>query len=67
MSQFKIRAFTPLYFAVALLLALLIPSQASAGQFTVAMCGDQSVAAHSFKFDRNSTRFRSSAACGGSS
>ena len=66
MSQFKIRAFIPLYFAVALLLALLIPSQASAGQFTVAMCGDQSVAAHSFKFDRNSTRFRSSAACGGS-
>lgn len=67
MRQFQIRDLTPVLFAAALVLVLLVPGQAPAGQFTVAMCGDQSVAAHSFKFDRNSTRFRSSAVCGGSS
>lgn len=67
MNEFEIRNHLPaLCAAGVLLLMLVMPSQAVAGQFTVAMCGDQSAAAHSFKFDRNSTRFRSAAACGGS-
>jgi hypothetical protein len=67
MKRFETRNYLPPLFAVgALLLMLFTPSQASAGQFTVAMCGDQSAAAHSFKFDRNSIRFHSAAACGGS-
>ena len=41
--------------------------RASAGQFKVAMCGDQIAAAHAFRFERNSSRFRSSAACGSAS
>ena len=68
MSRFKICFLTfSLATVLAVTLTLSIPGQASAGQFAVAMCGDQSVASHAFKFDRNSTRFRSSAACGGSS
>lgn len=55
--------------AIALTVAwtfLLMPKPAVAGQFTVAMCGDQAVASHAFKFDRNSSRFSSAASCGGS-
>jgi len=67
MNEFEIRNRLPtLCAAGVLLLMLVMPNQAVAGQFTVAMCGDQSAAAHSFKFDRNSTRFRSAAVCGGS-
>lgn len=40
------------------------PDRADAGQFTVAMCADQLSASHAFRFERNSSRFRSSAACG---
>ena len=51
------------------LLALLgfTPGSAEAGQFSVAMCGEKSVSAHQFRFDRNSKKFRAVAACGGKS
>ena len=65
MSQTRSRRFVVVSLAILGLLQLAAsPDRAEAGQFTVAMCGDQASAAHAFRFDRNSSRFRSSAACG---
>ena len=67
MSQFKARKSVLLSLVIFGLLQLVsTPDRADAGQFTVAMCGDQASAAHTFRFERNSSRFRSSAACGAS-